>query len=147
MELPLNKSDAERLLEILYLGTRTINESREGEDRLPKYETLEQIILKAAAEAGAHGVFFNSEKNAYDYTGAFKEGKARKFREDHDDYVFWEELVDRLVHRDLERRNTVQKPEKPFAPGLDPAHDEMAAQYWEEFEEHGIDRLGIWEGM
>jgi len=146
MELPLSKADAERLLEIIYLGATVINESRE-DDRLAEYDKLEQLMLKAAAESGARGVFFNTETNAYEYTGAFREGRVRKFREDHDDYVFWEELVDRLVHRDLERRNTVQKPDKPFAPGLDPAHDEIATEYWREFEEHGIDRLGIWEGM
>lgn len=131
MELHLTDEQARNLLRLVYLGNWLANSQRvgtEGDPLIAEFDTLQkELFLKIAIpERGIE-------------TDTLVERAIEEYREE----VFWDELVDRLAHRDFERLW-----------GLCPDHDELTSEmemeyektqmrYEMELEENGIDRLEL----
>ena len=68
---------------------------------------------------------------------------ARPFIDEFEDETFWEELIDRLADRDLLHLLGDKKILKMSAEERFMAHHDFEEKYEKEFEERGIERLGI----
>lgn len=129
MELHLNDEQARDLLRLVYLGNWLANSQRVGTDADPLIEEFDTLLEYLFDTIGIPERAIEND--------ALVERAIEEYR----DEVFWDELVERLAHRDFERLW-----------GLCPDHDELSPQmlmefeniqmrYETELEENGIDRL------
>ena len=148
MEIELTKEQYENLIKLVYLGNWMINAIRsgnEGDERIKKYDEIEQHIFSFAKDAGLKKyIEFDKKFNRFFPTREFEENTdVEQYREEYDDYIFWEELIDRLARRDFIREygeDTIKKmsikerieKEYPFE-----------EKYGEEFGKNGLQNLEI----
>ncbi len=144
MTLNLTTDEFRSLMKIVFLGNWMANAYR-GE-ALPEFEKIEQLILSRASSFGAEEpVNFDPKKDAWSYTREFDE-EMQEFVNDYNIEALYDELGYWLARRDLMDDIGEEK-----AAGLTPAGlSEAAAPYLEkydrEFEEYGIERIGIVSG-
>ena len=111
-----------------------------------RFEELESHLLELAEQ-------FESPSLVKTFRGEtimsqdFYEGKVRKFIEEYEDYVFWHELETRMGKRDFERTKTKEEEKEIKESGGMLPHriSEIYEKYRQEFEKHGIERLGVKE--
>lgn len=145
-EIKLTKQQYEDLVKLVYLGTWMVNSIR-TDDVVEKYEKLEQYILSFVNIFGC-GKFieYDAKSKSYFHNVDFEEDEElERYRDEYDDYCFWDGLVDRLARRDfiktygedaikcMDWKERYQK-EEPFI-----------EKYSREVSGHGIDRMGIQE--
>ena len=71
------------------------------------------------------------------------EPSTRKLIERYDDHAFWEEITDRFGERDFFKKYTKEEIKKMDDDEHYTKHMECEMLYGKEFEEYGIERLGI----
>ncbi len=145
MKIDLIKEQYENLIKLVYLGNWMINSVRLEDGRIKKYDDIEQYIFSFAKNFGLERyVEFDQKYNQIFPTREFEEDQElEQYEEEYDNEVFWQELSNRLGSRDFLKRygqETIKKMEQKerFL-----KEQEFIIQYEEEFEKHGIDRLGI----
>src|SRR5258708_1312420 len=111
MELKLTEEQARDLLRLAYLGNWLANALRDGSAADPHIQEFEDLIEHLFQASGT------SERSVEDEL--FSEHLIESYNEE----TFWEELVDRLAHRDFERLW-----------GLCPDRDELSPEMREELE-------------
>jgi len=148
MEIKLTREQYENLLKLIYLGNWMINAIRsgaEGDERIKKYDEIEQYIFSFAKEAGLEKyIKFDKECNEFFPTWKFEfETDIEQYRQEHDNEIFWDELTYRLARRDfikqygeevikkMDQKERLEK-EQPFI-----------EKYEKEFEENGLENLEI----
>jgi len=148
MKLKLTKEQYESLLKLVYLGNWMINAVRsgaEGDEQIEKYNEMEQYIFSFAKGAGLEKyIEFDKKYNKFFPTFDFEEDpEIEKFRQDYNDEIFWQELADRLGTRDFIREYGEEAIEKMSQEERFMKLQEFIVKYEEEFEENGIENLGI----
>jgi hypothetical protein len=145
MEIKLTKEQYESLLKLVYLGNWMINAIRLEDDRVKKYDEIEQYIFSFAKDAGLEKyIEFDKEYNKFFPTREFEEDpELERYREEYEDEVFWDELADRLGARDFIREYGMEAIEK-----MDPEErfikeQEFIIKYEEEFEKNGLANLEL----
>jgi hypothetical protein len=146
VKIDFTKSQYEDLIQLVYLGVWMINSHR-SENVIDKYEELEEYLLSFSVDFGTERFAeFDTELNRFLPAREFEESEdIERFREEYDDYTFWDELIYRLARRDLIRTygeagvftmtiDELIEKEQPF---ID--------KYEEEFGRNGIDNLEIKE--
>ena len=139
MNLSLTPGQYRKLLILAHLGEWTVNAFRKDPDA--GFEKAASTVYAQAREAGLeHWVDYDAHGGMY-YPSADLEREAHQFIEEYDDETFWEELVERLAWRDLERRLGKAGVDGMPEPEREEALDQLTERYWREFEAHGIERL------
>jgi hypothetical protein len=141
MNLNLTTEEFRSLMKIVFLGNWMANAYR-GET-LPEFENIEQLILSRASTFNAEEpVSYDPHKKTWVYTREFEE-EMQELVNDYNVEALYDELGYWLARRDL-----VDEIGEEKAAGLTPAGlSDAAASYLEkydhEFEEFGIERIGI----
>ena len=144
MEITFTKEQHENLIKLVYLGSWMVNSIREDKG-VKKFDDLEQYIYSFAKAAGMGKLIeYDPETKQYFPTFELEEdAEVEQYRQEYDDYNFWEELTYALARRDFIKEygeNAIKKmsmeerfeKEQPFI-----------EKYEEEFEKYGIERLKI----
>lgn len=140
VQLNLTKEQYRTLLEMTLLGNWMINSTREK--TIKEYDDVEQLVFSFAKQAGLEDCIEYVEKlKAYFPTPDFEEEQAMPFKEEYDDYTFWEELIHRLAWRDMERKLGRPIPEGAATEEQLLANDAEVKRYQDEFNANGIENL------
>lgn len=145
MTLELTPAQYETLLKLVYLGEWMANGIRVDEERDERVHQAAQHFYSYADEAGSPSlVEYDKKYRQYFPTGALDEDQeVMRFREEYDDEVFWDELIEKLSMRDFIGRYGEQR---WFSSGMNEASDLQGSfikKYIDEFEANGIDNLFI----
>lgn len=145
MKIELTKKQFENLLKLVYLGNWLTNAIRIENERIKKYDDIEQYIFSFAKEAGLEKYIEYVE----DYDKFFPTKKLEENPEimglidEYGEENFWDELIDKLSIRDflekysettIEKMEPIERMKKISA---------CAQKYEEEFAKNGIENLVI----
>jgi hypothetical protein len=144
MDITLTRAQYRCLLELVYLGNWMVNAIR-TDDRVKKYDGLEQYIFSFAEKARLSGLIeFDSELGQFFPTRAFEfESDVERYRGEYDDDVFWEELIYRLARRDLIKHYGEDAVFKMEWDERIAKEQPFLEKYEKEFEERGLLNLEI----
>lgn len=145
MEIKLTKEQYENLIKLVYLGNWMINAIRLKDERIKKYDEIEQYIFSFAKEAGLENyIEFDKKYNQFFPTREFEENpEMEQYRQDYNDQVFWQELADRLGTRDFIKEYGEEAIKKMDQKERFLKREEFIIKYEEEFEKYGLDNLEI----
>lgn len=131
MTIQLTKQQFRRLLDMVYLGNIILNATR-GTDRIPDYDNLESLLFKIAKEQGMDNLS-STQLGEYFPSLAFREGGIHLPLMEYESIIFFDMLAEDLTIRDM-NVDTIQN--ENFFEFL-----EKIQEYYQEFEEYGVDRL------
>ena len=146
MKIDITKREYLTLLEIQEIAGWVLHAHKIGEDpRTKKYRKLEQKIFSYAKDAGYENlIVYDEDRGEYFPTREFEEASpGMEFVEEFEDDSFWEELIQRLVERDLVRQ---EGEEKVLRMGLEERfkkQEVLERKYSKEFETNGLGRITI----
>lgn len=148
MEIKLTKEQYENLIKLVYLGNWMVNAIRSGapgDERIKKYDEIEQYIFSFAKDAGLEKyIEFDKEFNQFFPTREFEEDpELEQYRQDYDNEIFWQELADRLGSRDFLRQYGEETIKKMSQKERFLKEQEFIIKYEEEFEKNGLNNLEI----
>jgi len=145
MDIKLTKDQYENLIKLVYLGNWMINGIRLHDEQVEKYEKIEQYIFSFAKDAEMEKyIEYDGKSKKFFPTGEFEmESDIENYRQEYEDEVFWEELVDRLARRDFIRKYGEDLIKKMDRKKRFEKEEPFVEKYEEEFEKHGIERLEI----
>jgi len=148
MEIKLTKEQYENLLKLVYLGNWMINAIRsgaEGDERIKKYDEIEQYIFSFTKKAGLEKyIEFDEKYNEFFPSREFEEDlEMEQYRQDYDNEVFWQELANRLGSRDFIKEYGKEAIRKMDQKERFLKEQEFIIKYEEEFEKNGIQNLEI----
>ena len=141
--IKFNKKQYKNLIKLVYLGNWMINAIRTK--RIKKYEDIEQYIYSFAENLGLEKyIEFDEEYKQFFPTREFEEGiDIEQYREDYDDEIFWDGIIDRLAQRDFIKKYGMEKIKKMDFRERIEKEQPFLVKYEEEFQKHGIERLRI----
>ena len=141
MELKLSKAQLRRLIILVHLGEYMVNTHREEPE--PAFSEVASRVYALAPQLDLQDlVQRDPEDNRWGLSEAMEED-AHKLSDAYDGEMFWEELVDRLVDRDLLRQRGEVAVLTMTAQERSDAATELEDRYWAEFEAHGVEHLTI----
>jgi len=141
MTLTLSEDQYKRLLTLTVLGEWMINAIRKEPDI--DYEMTASTVYAGAKESSLESLIRFDSNNSSWTPSELLEDNAHALIDQYDEVVFWEELTNRLVERDLIRKygeravqsmRQGQKERESFA---------IAKVYTREFEDQGLERLQL----
>lgn len=148
MEIKLTEEQYKTLVEMLYLGEWMINACRSPNERIEKYEDLEQHLYSFAKAAGLEcWIEYDEELKQYFPTKEFElQSEVEEYRDEFENETFWDELIERLSLRDVIRQLGEEAVDKMA--GVERYEKQLVfiEKYQKEFEKHGIKNLGIVPG-
>lgn len=145
MTFELTPAQYETLLKLVYLGEWMANGIRTEEERDERVHQAAQHFYSYADEAGSPSlVEYDKKYRQYFPTSALDEDpEVMRFREEYDDEVFWDELIEKLSMRDFVRRYGEGQ---WFSSGMHESTELQSSfikRYVDEFEANGVDNLVI----
>ena len=145
MEIKLTKEQYENLIKLVYLGNWMVNAIRLENERVKKYDEIEQYIFSFAKDIGLEKyIEFDETNNQFFPTREFDEDpEIEKYKEEYDNEVFWQELADRLGTRDFIRKYGKEVIEKMDQEERFLKREECIIKYEEEFERNQLNNLEI----
>jgi hypothetical protein len=131
MELHLNDEQARNLLRLVYLGNWLANSQRVGTDEDPlieDFDNLQQYLFSAVEVP---------------QTSVESDPQIGRAIEEYREEAFWDELCERLAHRDFERLWGLCPDNDELSPEMNMELEKIQMRYETELEESGIDRLEL----
>ena len=147
MKINITKKQYKLLIEMLFAGNWLINGHRLRDERLDKYEQLEQHFLSFYKEFHMDDyIEYDKKHNSYFHTRKFEdEFFGKQYVEDYDENTFWEELISRLALRDMVRDYGLEQINKMDDSTQLKKLLEYEEKYNCEFRENGLEKLIIQE--
>lgn len=144
MKIEFTKDQYESLIKLVYLGNWMINAIR-VDDRIKKFDDLEQYIYSSAKEIGLDKyIEYDTKLKKFFPTKDFEENsEVSQYMDEYDNEAFWDGLVDRLARRDFIREYREEAIRKMSWQDRMEKESPFIEKYEEEFEKYGIDRLEI----
>ncbi len=133
MQIELTEKEFRRLLDLVYIGNWILNSCRE-EDRFEDYDLLEEKLFSLCPAHGMGALCELWEGHIYP-SRAFEEGGIHEAIADYEDAVFYDILAEELARRDMSDEQISQNDTEELA--------ERMEEYFDEFEENGIDNVRI----
>jgi hypothetical protein len=141
MTLNLTPGEYRSLLKVVFLGNWMANAYRETP--LPEFDNVEQLIMSRASTFGADElVEFDPKKKVWALKREFEDEMHEQVNE-YNIEALYDELGYWLARRDLVNEIGEGKAEQMTPAGLASAAEPYLEKYDEEFEENGIERIGI----
>ena len=142
MKINLTKEEYEKLLQVIYAGNWLINGHRE--DPIDDFLEIEQKVFEAGRELKIGTNLLRWDKKYKQYLPSEKlEDTMEELIDDHDEQLFWSELIQRLAARDI----LVEKGEDVVEKMDEIEESEIISKYSEkygdEFEGNGIKNLKL----
>jgi hypothetical protein len=133
MTVELTNKEYRRLLDMVYIGNWILNSAR-GNDRFEDYDQVQEKLFRLCPQAGMPTLMETWQGKAFP-SRAFQEGGIHEAIADYEDAVFFDILAEELARRDMEGE------------GIDTADEtelvDRMEEYYQEFEQHGIDNLTV----
>lgn len=147
MTLDLTPAQYETLLKLVYLGEWMSNGIRLEEDRDEKVHQAVQHFYSYAEEAGAAPfIEYDKEYRQYIPTRALDEdADTTRFRDEYDDEVFWDELIEKLSLRDFMQMYGDQAWYRSGGDETSELQGGYIKKYVDEFEKNGVENLVLRE--
>ncbi len=147
MKINFTKKQFENLLKLVYLGEWMAN-AHKTDDVIEKYREMLFYVFSFANEFGFEEYVDNEKvNNGKSYPTRFfeEETDVNELHDEYDDDTFWDELIDRLAHRDLIKEFGIEKVGKMDRKERFTRLCRAEEKYVDEIEKYGIERLGIIE--
>ncbi len=142
MDLKLNRAQYETLLRLVYLGNWVVNGFKD-KDKEQATDDLENYVYARARDFGlGDRIFYDEDADAHFLTSEQEEA----WMEELDGYkndVFWDELMYRLADRDLVARFGEANVDSMNSEERAKMENELADQYYKEFDTNGLDNLKL----
>ena len=105
MKLELSKDEYRSLIDMIYIAEWVMNAHKiEKDPSTEKYAELEQRISSFADKMGYQDlIVYDEDLKRYFPTRKLEDGPARQYIEEYDNDSFWDELIERLIERDVLR--------------------------------------------
>jgi hypothetical protein len=146
MKINFTKKEYRTLLEIFEIAHWVLHAHKTREyPNTAKYRKLEQKIFSCAKDMGFEDlIMFDTELERYYPTAEFEEtSPAMKFITEFENDTFWEELIERLVQRDLIRQEGKEGIVNMSIEERFQKEEPLEEKYSTEFETYGLDRISI----
>ncbi len=143
MKIELTKEQFKALLKLGYIA-RWIATYRNAED-VEEYVSLEEYLFSLADGYGL-GEFteYNEEIDGYMPSSEFEEEtNIREFINEYEDSIFWDQLISRLVYRDLIRSFGEENLKNASKEEIMERQERLVKGYLQEFSRNGIENLEI----
>ncbi|MFQ5930304.1 MAG: hypothetical protein ACE5MK_11445 [Acidobacteriota bacterium] len=144
MKINITKKEYLTLLEILEIADWVLHAHHtEERSETRKYREIEQKILSYAKDMGFENlVSYDSQVERYFPTRKFEDtSPSMEFVREFENDSFWEELVDRLVERDLIRQVGEERLLSMAIGERFEREEPLEKRYADEFYNHGLDNL------
>jgi hypothetical protein len=147
MKIDITRKEYRALLDILAIADWVFSSHEVEEDEeTEEFRSLEQKLFSYAKGFGFdHLIEYDREFERYFPTDRFDgTSKCDEIMEKFEDEVFWEELIRRLVERDLLRQAGSRKNlmNMPIEETIE-KEDDLETMYRDEFEANGLEHLEI----
>jgi hypothetical protein len=144
MKINFTKEQYEGLIKLVYLGNWVVNSYRTN-DIIDKYEDLEQYIFSFFEDFKMDKyIEYDRTIDEYFPTREFEENtEVEEYREEYDNYTFWDELIYRLARRDMIRKYGEAAVLAMAPDELMSKEEDFIEKYEVEFELNGIENLEI----
>ena len=141
MRIELTQKQYDALVKLIALGNWMANAHRVEQERIVPFDELERHIRAAArGERGDGAISQDAETGAYYATWEVDDDPVvSNLVDEYDNDTFWDELLHRLVERDLERvygHDILHDPEHRTT-----LEEPFISRWDDELTEHGIQRL------
>ncbi len=147
MKIELSKDEYRNLLDLLYMGEWMLDAHDDVQDsKKQKYGIAIQKFYSYAKEMGFENlIIYDEELEQYFPTREYEDKTtSRKYIDEYDNDSFWDELVSRLMERDIQKMiiNGLIKPPTTGEERLRIGHP-IETKYYDEFEKNGLDNVVI----
>ncbi len=145
MKINFSKKQFENLIKLVYLGNWMINAIRVGDEKIKKYDEIEQYIYSFAKDFGLEKyIEFSKKYNKFFPARELEEGTdVEQYREEYDNETFWEDLIDRLTRRDFIKKYGEETVKKMSLEERIEKEYPFEEKYRNEFEKNGIENLKV----
>ena len=133
MNIELSEKEFRRLLDLVYIGDWILNSAR-GEDRFEDYDRVLEKLFALCPQVGMSALQEKWQGCAYP-SRAYVEGGIHEAIADYEDAVFFDILAEELARRDMEGEGADLNDENELVDRME--------EYYQEFEQHGIDNLTV----
>jgi hypothetical protein len=133
MTVELTNKEYRRLLDMVYIGNWILNSAR-GSDRFEDYDQVQEKLFRLCPQAGMPTLMEAWQGKAFP-SRAFQEGGIHEAIADYEDAVFFDILAEELARRDMEGEGVDTADETELVDRME--------EYYQEFEQHGIDNLTV----
>ena len=133
MNIELTDKEFRRLLDMVYIGNWILNSTR-GDDRFEDYDLVQEKLFALCARGGMRSLIQNWQGHIFP-SRAFEDGGIHEAIADYEDAVFYDILAEELARRDMSDEQISQNDTEELA--------ERMEEYFDEFEENGIDNVRI----
>ena len=150
MKIELTKEQYENLLKVVYLGNWMINAIRsgnKGDERIEKYDDIEQYILSFAKDFELTDfVEYDEKLKQFFHTREFEELEdIEQLRENYDEDCFWDELFYKMSDKDFYREYSNEEILKMDMKERFEKEEPFRQKWDDEINNFGIERLEIKE--
>jgi hypothetical protein len=129
----LTNKEYRRLLDMVYIGNWILNSAR-GNDRFEDYDQVQEKLFSLCSQAGMPELGETWKGHTFP-SRAFQEGGIHEAIADYEDAVFFDILAEELARRDMEGEGADTSDEEELVGRME--------EYYQEFEQHGIDNLTV----
>jgi hypothetical protein len=142
MKIDLTEQEYRTLVEALELASWMLHAHAEEERKdTERFRDLEQKVLSAAQDFGMGKEILYDKKLEEYYPSRDIEDRCLAYVDDYNNDTFWDELIERMVARDLMRKvGEKVYQDMGFEEKLE-KEEPLRIQYEDEFGRYGIDRL------
>ena len=133
MNIELSEKEFRRLLDLVYIGNWILNSAR-GNDRFEDYDVLLEKLFAQCPRAGMDVLMDTWQGHVFP-SKAYREGGIHEAIADYEDAVFFDILAEELALRDMEGEGIDSADESEL--------EDRMEEYYQEFEENGIDNLTV----
>jgi hypothetical protein len=136
MNIDLSEKEFRRLLDLVYIGDWILNSAR-GEDRFEDYDEVLEKLFEQCPKVGMDTLVDHWRGHAFP-SKAYREGGIHEAIADYEDAVFFDILAEELARRDMEGEGIAPDDETELVDRME--------EYYQEFEQNGIDNLTVDDG-
>lgn len=133
MTVELSEKEFRRLLDLVYIGDWILNSAR-GEDRFEDYDNVLEKLFSLCPGVGMEALMDSWQGHVFP-SKAYREGGIHEAIADYEDAVFFDILAEELARRDMEGDGVSPDDESELSARME--------EYYQEFEQHGIDNLTV----
>ena len=133
MTVELSEKEFRRLLDLVYIGDWILNSAR-GEDRFEDYDNVLEKLFSLCSGVGMEALMDSWQGHVFP-SKAYREGGIHEAIADYEDAVFFDILAEELARRDMEGEGVSADDEAELSARME--------EYYQEFEQHGIDNLMV----
>ncbi len=135
------------LVRCVYLAHWMINGIRPEDDKIKRYEDLEQYLYALCSKFGHTDLIeFVKSQNKFFFKDEFSESnEADGYRREYDDEMFWTELIQRLTTRDIIEQNGLESIATLSSREEVEKRQPLLRRYIDEFEQNGVQNLTLKE--